>query len=62
MFAGKIVSKQLLVEPQPDKMAQEINIHSSLKHEHVVGYHSFFNDDNFVYLVLELFEKRVNLC
>ena len=62
MFAGKIVSKQLLVEPQPDKMAQEINIHRSLKHEHVVGYHSFFNDDNFVYLVLELFEKRVNLC
>lgn len=60
IFAGKIVSKQLLVKPhQKDKMAQEISIHRSLKHEHIVGFHSFFEDNNFVYVVLELCKRRV---
>ncbi|XP_046631320.1 serine/threonine-protein kinase PLK1-like [Daphnia pulicaria] len=59
VFAGKIVSKQLLVKPhQKDKMAQEISIHRSLKHDHVVGFHSFFEDNNFVYIVLELCKRR----
>ena len=54
MYAGKIVSKQLLVKRhQKDKMAQEISIHRSLDHNHVVGFHSFF-EDNFVFIVLEL--------
>jgi serine/threonine protein kinase len=43
-------------------MAQEISIHRSLKHEHVVGFHSFFEDNNFVYIVLELCKRRVSLC
>lgn len=61
VFAGKIVSKQLLVKPhQKDKMAQEISIHRSLKHDHVVGFHSFFEDNNFVYIVLELCKRRVS--
>ena len=63
VFAGKIVSKQLLVKPhQKDKMAQEISIHRSLKHDHIVGFHSFFEDSNFVYIVLELCKRRVSLC
>lgn len=58
--AGKIVSKQLLIKPhQKDKMAQEISIHRSLKHEHIVGFHSYFEDNNFVYIVLELCKRRV---
>jgi len=60
IFAGKIVSKQLLVKPhQKDKMAQEISIHRALNNKHVVGFHSFFEDTNFVYIVLELCKRRV---
>ena len=61
IFAGKIVSKQLLVKPhQKDKMAQEISIHRSLNHDHIVAFHSFFEDNNFVYIVLELCKRRVS--
>ena len=60
IFAGKIVSKQLLVKPhQKDKMAQEISIHRSLKNEHIVAFQSFFEDNNYVYIVLELCKRRV---
>ncbi|EFX85823.1 hypothetical protein DAPPUDRAFT_309099 [Daphnia pulex] len=59
IFAGKIVSKQLLQKQhQKDKMAQEISIHRSLVHKHVVGFHSFFEDSNFVFIVLELCKRR----
>lgn len=59
IYAGKIVSKQLLTKPhQKDKMAQEINIHRDLHHKHVVGFQSFFEDSNFVYIVLELCKRR----
>ncbi|XP_054271018.1 serine/threonine-protein kinase polo [Macrosteles quadrilineatus] len=58
-FAGKIVSKKLLAKNnQKEKMVQEIEIHKSLKHRNVVGFHSFFDDENFVYIVLELCRKR----
>lgn len=63
VYAGKIVSKQLLQKPhQKDKMAQEISIHRALLHKHVVGFHSFFEDTNFVFIVLELCKRRVNAC
>uniref|UniRef100_H2YAF7 Serine/threonine-protein kinase PLK n=1 Tax=Ciona savignyi TaxID=51511 RepID=H2YAF7_CIOSA len=59
IFAGKIVPKALLVKPhQKDKMAQEISLHRSVSHEHVVGFYGFFEDDNFVYVVLELCRRR----
>jgi len=59
IYAGKIVSKTLLIKPhQKDKMAQEINIHRDLHHQHVVGFQSFFEDSNFVYIVLELCKRR----
>ncbi len=62
IYAGKIVSKTLLVKPhQKDKMAQEISIHRALDHKHVVGFHSFFEDNNFVFIVLEICKRRVSL-
>jgi polo-like kinase 1 len=62
IYAGKIVSKQLLVKPhQKDKMAQEISIHRELNNKHVVGFYSFFEDNNFVYIVLELCKRRVSI-
>lgn len=62
VFAGKIVSKKLMVKSnQKDKMAQEISIHRSLKHHHVVQFYSFFEDSMNIYIVLELCKRRVSI-
>ncbi|KAK2533578.1 Plk1 [Columba guinea] len=59
VFAGKVVPKSLLVKPhQKEKMSMEIAIHRSLSHRHVVGFHGFFEDSDFVYVVLELCRRR----
>ncbi|XP_072337269.1 serine/threonine-protein kinase PLK1 [Scyliorhinus torazame] len=59
VFAGKIVPKTLLMKPhQREKMSMEISIHKSLNHSNVVGFHGFFEDDDFVYVVLELCRRR----
>lgn len=59
IYAGKIVSKKLMVKSsQKEKMAQEISIHRSLRHQHVVGFHSFFEDSLNIYIILELCKKR----
>lgn len=60
VFAGKIVPKSLLLKaPQKEKMSMEIAIHRSLTHRHVVGFQGFFEDSNFVFVVLELCRRRV---
>lgn len=43
-------------------MAQEITIHKSLDHKHVVGFHSYFEDEKNVYIILELCGRRVRFC
>ncbi|CAH0600364.1 unnamed protein product [Chrysodeixis includens] len=59
IWAGKIVSKKLMVKSsQKEKMAQEISIHRSLQHKHVVGFHSFFEDSMNIYIILELCKRR----
>ncbi|XP_061382723.1 serine/threonine-protein kinase polo isoform X3 [Danaus plexippus] len=59
IYAGKIVSKKLMVKSsQKEKMSQEISIHRSLQHKHVVGFHSFFEDSLNIYIVLELCKRR----
>lgn len=45
---------------QKAKMSQEITIHRALNHKNVVGFHSFFDDIQNVYIVLELCKKRVS--
>ncbi|ODM91618.1 Serine/threonine-protein kinase PLK1 [Orchesella cincta] len=58
-LACKIVNKGLLQKQhQREKMAQEITIHRDLKHEYIVDFHSYFEDDNNVYIVLELCAKK----
>lgn len=62
VWAGKIVSKKLMMkENQRDKMTQEIAIHRSLSHKHIVGFHGFFEDNLNIYIILELCKKRVNI-
>lgn len=59
VFAGKIIPKRLLIkENHKAKLVQEIEIHRSLTHKNIVGFHGFFDDDNFVYIVLELCRKQ----
>ncbi|XP_035664277.1 serine/threonine-protein kinase PLK1-like [Branchiostoma floridae] len=59
IVAGKIVPKVLLSKPhQKDKMTMEIAIHRSLNHPHIVGFHGFFEDKDFVYVLLELCRRR----
>lgn len=59
IFAGKIVSKSLLVKQhQKDKMTQEISIHREVSYKHVVKFHSFFEDADNVYILLELCRRR----
>lgn len=59
IFAGKIVPKSLLVKQhQKDKMTQEISIHRSISHKHIVKFHSFFEDMDNVYILLELCRRR----
>lgn len=43
----------------PSQMAMEIDIHRKLNHKHVVGFHCFFEDENFIYILLEICRKRV---
>ncbi|CAH2005349.1 unnamed protein product [Acanthoscelides obtectus] len=59
LYAGKIVSKELIAsQNQKEKMTQEIHIHQTLSHVNIVGFHSFFEDNHNVYIVLELCRKR----
>ncbi|XP_045470842.1 serine/threonine-protein kinase polo [Harmonia axyridis] len=58
-YAGKIVSKKLMVkENQKEKITQEIQIHQSLRHKNIVGFYGFFEDQHNIYIVLELCKKR----
>lgn len=59
VYAGKVVPKTLLTKPhQRDKMAMEIDIHRSVDHKHIVGFHGYFEDSNNVYIILELCRRR----
>ncbi|EFN89666.1 Serine/threonine-protein kinase PLK1 [Harpegnathos saltator] len=60
VFAGKIVPKSLITKSnQKEKMTQEIAIHQTLHHRHIVGFHGFFDDAHHIYIILELCRKRV---
>lgn len=59
VFAGKVVSKSILIKPHhKEKMVQEIRIHSSLSHKYIVSLHSYFEDESNMYIILELCRKR----
>lgn len=59
IMAGKIVPKTLLTKAhQKEKMTQEISIHRSLDHKHIVSIFGFFEDQENVYVLLELCRRR----
>lgn len=52
----KILTKEKIIE----RVRQEVSIHSKLDHPSILKLYTFFEDDHFVYLVLELCQN-VNL-
>jgi serine/threonine protein kinase len=42
-------------------MQQEVTIHQSLNHKHIVQFFSYFEDENNVYIILELCRRRVKI-
>lgn len=59
IVAGKIVPKSMLTKThQKDKMAQEIRLHKIVRHTYIVKLYSYFEDHNFVYVILELCRKK----
>jgi len=59
IVAGKIVPKSMLVKShQKEKMSQEIRLHKVVKHTYIVKLFSYFEDSNFVYVILELCRKK----
>ncbi|CAC5396028.1 PLK2 [Mytilus coruscus] len=54
IYAGKIIAKTRIAKPhQRQKIIREVELHRDLKHKHVVEFHSYFEDDENVYIVLE---------
>lgn len=41
-------------------MTQEISIHRSVKHNNIVGFHTYFEDKENIYIILEICNKRVS--
>ena len=59
VYAGKFVSKEVVKKHKmKEKLIQEICIHGKLNHSHIVAFYGFFEDKNYVYIVLELCQKR----
>lgn len=58
IYAGKCVWKQHIHNRSTArKLIHEIEIHSKLEHQHVVKMERHFEDDDFVYILLELCEN-----
>ncbi|GFG30472.1 hypothetical protein Cfor_12781 [Coptotermes formosanus] len=59
VYAGKFVSKEVVTKyKMKEKLVQEISIHRTLNHKHIVAFYGFFEDETYVYIVLELCQKR----
>lgn len=54
VYAGKIISKTRISKPhQKTKILREVELQQDLKHRNVVEFHSYFEDDINVYIILE---------
>ncbi|KAK7100676.1 serine/threonine-protein kinase PLK1-like [Littorina saxatilis] len=54
IYAGKIISKTRISKPhQKQKILREVELQQDLKHRNVVEFHSYFEDDSNVYIILE---------
>ncbi|KAI8999393.1 kinase-like domain-containing protein [Gaertneriomyces semiglobifer] len=58
-FACKVIPKaSLKTSKQKQKLIAEIRVHQLMSHPNIVGFKHVFEDDDFVYMILELCENR----
>ncbi|TPX54822.1 hypothetical protein PhCBS80983_g05725 [Powellomyces hirtus] len=58
-FAVKVICKASLKSAkQKQKLIAEIRIHQLMSHPHIVGFKQVFEDDDFVYMILELCDNK----
>ena len=58
-WACKLVEKKSLTQNKAKaKLMSEIKIHRCLKHKNIVQFHNFFDDDNRIYIMLEICENN----
>eukprot|EP00795_Rhopilema_esculentum_P004744 gene4744-21045_t len=58
-YACKSISKLRIAKPhQKDKIANEVDLHKSIKHRFVVGFQGYFEDEENVYILLELCSRK----
>jgi len=59
-YACKIIPKSRLFENerQKKKTEQELQLHKGLSHKHIVQFKHFFEDDDNIYIMLELCDQR----
>ncbi|KAJ3290604.1 Cell cycle serine/threonine-protein kinase cdc5/MSD2 [Borealophlyctis nickersoniae] len=58
-LAAKVVPKASLKSTkQKNKLIAEIRIHQIMSHDHIVTFHHFFEDEDNVYMILELCENK----
>ncbi|KAL0478574.1 polo-like protein kinase PLK1 [Acrasis kona] len=58
-FAAKVIDKATLIKDKTKaKLTTEIKIHSSLDHKNIVRFHRYFEDNQFVYILLEVCKCR----
>ncbi|KAG0206207.1 Cell cycle serine/threonine-protein kinase cdc5/MSD2 [Mortierella sp. GBA30] len=58
-YAAKVIQKtELQSHKTKQKLFAEIKVHQGMKHINIVKYYHCFEDDDFVYLVLELCESK----
>lgn len=59
VYAGKIIPKSRITKPhQKEKILREIDLHGGLRHNNVVRFQHFFEDDECVYIILEYCPRK----
>lgn len=56
MRAVKILTKQQMTESERSEMINEINILKEMDHPNIVNIYEYFEDAQFLYIVMELIE------
>jgi polo-like kinase 1 len=55
IYAAKVIDKKSLVkEKTKQKLTSEIKIHAMMNHRHIVKFERYFEDDDNVYIILEI--------
>ncbi|KAL4925516.1 uncharacterized protein BDV17DRAFT_272085 [Aspergillus undulatus] len=54
VFAMKVVKSEMTQKKMQEKFRTELQIHSKMRHPHIVGFHRAFAFDQCIYVVLEL--------